>query len=90
MSYIVLNMDRIEFALFFTELTSDTSGGTNLLNCRSAVFVGAAYGVDRLIRNDLDQVFRTYSNTFAAGFTLVATRMMTPLTMNSRFWSTDR
>ena len=67
MRYTVFNVYRIRFTLFFTQLAGKTACRTDLFDRSPAVVAGAAHCIGRLVRNELDQMFRAYGNAFSAG-----------------------
>lgn len=71
-SEIICYVYSIIFALFLAELTADTACCADLLNSRSAVFVGAGDCIYSVIRNDFNQVLRTGCHAFCAGLAFAA------------------
>ena len=62
-------MNRILRAVLLTQMTSDTSYGTCLHDILALILGAALYNVLCLVRNKLDQMLRTCSNTFSTCLT---------------------
>ena len=67
MGNIVYHFDSVELADLLTHLTSDTSHGAYRHDILTFVPGAALYKMLLLVRNKLDQMARTYGDTFAAG-----------------------
>ena len=67
--HVVNDMNCILRAVLLTQMTSDTSYGTCLHDILALILGAALYNVLCLVRNKLDQMLRTCSNTFSTCLT---------------------